>query len=168
MNTEALAKHNTEALVAVDVMTGPVLVAEADWPVSQLAEFLLEHGISGCPVTSARKKLIGVVSITDIVRHSTHTLDYQDQTHDYYQGLLETQISSEDMLGMHLDTIEDIKVSDIMTSMIFQVDARTPVAEIAETMVRGRIHRVFVSRKNEAIGVISALDLLKLLCAPVA
>jgi CBS domain-containing protein len=40
-------------------------------------------------------------------------------------------------------------------------DASIP--EIAEMMVRGRIHRVFVLRDRAVAGVVSALDLIKLL-----
>ncbi len=166
MNIDVLVEHGQAALVAADVMTDSVIVAKADWPVSQLAEFFLENGISGSPVVSADNRLVGVVSHTDVVRHSTQSLDEPDQTHDYYLGILELQVSPEDMLGMHLDTSEDTCVADIMTPMVFQVSESTPIAEIAETMVRGRIHRVFVTNEGQVTGVIAALDLIKLLCYP--
>ena len=173
MNTKALENNNEvpaindlATLVAADVMTESVITVGADWSVSQLAEFFLENGISGAPVVSSDKALIGVVSHTDIVRHSTQSLDEPDQTHDYYLGVLKSQVSSEDMLGMHLDASDDTKVTDIMTPIVFQVDARAPIVEIAEMMTRGRIHRVFVIREDEVLGVISALDLIKVLCVP--
>jgi signal-transduction protein with cAMP-binding, CBS, and nucleotidyltransferase domain len=37
------------------------------------------------------------------------------------------------------------------------------VAEIAQMMVKGRIHRVFVTEDKKIVGVVSALDLLRLL-----
>jgi len=167
VNTQVPDINDLTILVAADVMTESVISVDADWSVSQLAEFFLENNISGAPVVSPEKGLIGVVSHTDIVRHSTQTLDEPDQTHDYYLGILKSKISSEDMLGMHLDSSDDTKVSDIMTSMVFQVDARAPIAEIAELMTRGSIHRVFVIREDEVLGVITALDLIKVLCNPV-
>jgi CBS domain-containing protein len=174
VNTKALddyavvpAIYDLKTLVAADVMTESVISVDADWSVSQLAEFFLENGISGAPVVSSEKGLIGVVSHTDIVRHSTQSLDEPDQTHDYYLGILKSKLSSEDMLGMHLDASDDTKVTDIMTSMVFQVEAKTPIVEIAEMMTRGRIHRVFVIREDEVLGVITALDLIKMMCGPV-
>ncbi len=166
MNIEILAENGQTELVAADVMTESVFLAEADWPVSRLAEFFLQNGISGSPVVSSGNKLVGVVSHTDVVRHSTQSLDDRDQTHDYYLGVLELQVSPEDMLGIHLDASEDTRVADIMTPMVFQVAENTPIAEIAETMIRGRIHRVFVTRAGKIVGVIAALDLIKLLCNP--
>ncbi len=164
MNIEALAGTVQTELLAADVMTESVMVAEADWPISRLADFFLTNSISGAPVIAAGKGLVGVVSLTDIVRQSTQSLDEQDQTHEYYLGILKTKISQDDMLGMHLDATEDTRVTDIMTSMVFQVDVNIPVTEIAETMVRGRIHRVFVTQEDEVVGVVTALDLIKLLC----
>ena len=55
------------------------------------------------------------------------------------------------------------RVRDVMTPTVYGVSEDTPVAEIAEMMVQGRIHRVFVTRDGEVVGVVSALDLLDLL-----
>jgi CBS domain-containing protein len=49
-----------------------------------------------------------------------------------------------------------------MTPLVFEVDADSNVVHIAETMVRGRIHRVFVANRGEIVGVVSALDVLQL------
>ena len=167
MNVQALVEKSYSTLVAADVMTKSVLVANADWSVSQLAEFFVDNSISGAPVVSMERGLIGAVSHTDIVRHSTQSLDEQDQTHDYYLGQLRSKVSSQDLLGMHLDTSDDTRITDIMTSTVFRVDEKTPVAEIAQTMIRGRIHRLFVTRNEEVVGVVASLDLVRLLCDPV-
>ncbi len=167
MNAQIQEGIDAIGLVAGQVMTESVQVVNADWAVSKLAEFFLDKGISGAPVVTADGDLVGVVSVTDIVRHSTQQLDEPDQTNDYYQGILRSKLSADDMLGMHLNASEDFRVTDIMTSMVFQVEANTPVAEIAETMTRGRIHRLFVTRNNQLVGIVTALDLIKLLCNPV-
>ena len=167
MNIQTLVEKSHTTMVAADVMTELVLVANADWSVSQLAEFFVENSISGAPVVSMDKGLVGAVSHTDIVRHSTQSLDEQDQTHDYYLGLLRSKVSSQDLLGMHLDSSDDSRVTDIMTSTVFRVDEKTPIAEIAQTMTTGRIHRLFVTRDDEVVGVVASLDLVKLLCDPV-
>jgi predicted transcriptional regulator len=167
MNIQAFEEKSHTTMVAADVMSELILVANADWSVSQLAEFFVENSISGAPVVSMEKGLIGAVTHTDIVRHCTQTLDEQDQTHDYYLGLLRSKVSAQDLLGMHLDSSDDTQVTDIMTSTVFRVEENTPIAEIAETMTRGRIHRLFVTRDDEVVGVVAALDLVRLLCEPV-
>ncbi|MFQ5568850.1 MAG: CBS domain-containing protein [Rhodothermales bacterium] len=154
-------------LTAIDVMTRNVLTAQADWPITRLAEFLIENDISGAPVTSEEGRLIGVVSLTDIVRHDSlpekeppaHT------TPDYYRPSLERHYAPEEMVSFRIDGEAGVKVRDIMTSMIFKVGEDTPVQQVADTMIRGRIHRVFVTRGGLVVGIITALGLLDVIRA---
>ena len=58
------------------------------------------------------------------------------------------------------------KVREIMTDTIFSVHPDAPVTEVASNMVNGRIHRVFVmDRDGKMLGVISALDMVKLIAS---
>jgi CBS domain-containing protein len=54
-------------------------------------------------------------------------------------------------------------VGDIMTPTVYTVPADTPASELARTMVSGRIHRLFVTRGRRIVGIVTSLDLLKLL-----
>ena len=57
----------------------------------------------------------------------------------------------------------EFSVGNIMTPMIFDVPLMATPREIAETMLRDHIHRVFVTEEGMVIGVISALDMLRAL-----
>jgi CBS domain-containing protein len=50
-----------------------------------------------------------------------------------------------------------------MTPTVYTVPEKTPVAKIAQTMVAGRIHRVFVTRRGRVVGIVTSLDLVGLL-----
>jgi CBS domain-containing protein len=50
-----------------------------------------------------------------------------------------------------------------MTPMIFKVEEHTSVQEVAETMLRGRIHRVFVTRDNALTGIVTTLDMMQVI-----
>jgi predicted transcriptional regulator len=54
-------------------------------------------------------------------------------------------------------------VRDIMTPTIFTIPEETPVSKIAKTMIAGRIHRLLVTHKGKVVGIVTALDMLKLL-----
>jgi CBS domain-containing protein len=56
-----------------------------------------------------------------------------------------------------------VLVSEIMTPTVYTVPDDTPVPEIASTMIAGRIHRLFVTRKRRVVGIVTPLDLLRLL-----
>ena len=60
-----------EKLTAKDIMNREVLTVNAELSLQGLAEFLFHNSISGAPVISKNGKLIGAVSVTDIIRHET-------------------------------------------------------------------------------------------------
>lgn len=55
------------------------------------------------------------------------------------------------------------RVRDVMTPTVFTIPDDTPVERVARTMIAGRIHRLFVTRSGRVTGVVTPLDLLKLL-----
>ena len=152
-------------LTAKDVMNKDVLSVGTDWSIEYLTDFLVENGISGAPVTSEDGKLVGVVSLTDIVRHNS--LPGNDSRlnspYDYYRHGLEHQYAKEDIRSLSIGTEPLDTVRDIMTPMIFDVTEDTKVKQVADTMIRGRIHRVFVTREQKLTGVITTVDMLKVI-----
>lgn len=54
-------------------------------------------------------------------------------------------------------------VRDIMTPTVYTVPADTPVRKIARAMIAGRVHRLVVTQGDDVVGIVTSLDLLKLL-----
>lgn len=150
---------------AKDLMTKQILPAYADWSVKDLAEFLVSNGISGAPVVDNDEKLLGVVSVTDVARHTSIAEAESDirSAHGYYTDALDFAFD-EDLINEFDDDVEEQpQVKDIMTPMVHDVDANASIKEVASAMVKNRIHRVFVSDKQKIVGVLSALDVLRLI-----
>jgi CBS domain-containing protein len=156
---------DVRSMTVSDVMQREVLAVNADWSLEELAGFLVDNGISGAPVTEEDGELVGVVSMTDMVRHSSMPDNgtNMDDTHDIYRYELERQVGHEELRLFHTSNESQVQVRDIMTPMIFKVDEDTSVQEVAETMLRGRIHRVFVTRDNTLTGIVTALDMLRVI-----
>lgn len=157
----------TEKLTAADVMTTKVLAVPTDMPVEQLAEFLVSHNISGAPVVNEDEALVGVVSLTDLARHEGIPLRRKptNDRHDFFlrhEIDLMSDFGIEDVESFRIGGQSGVTVRDIMTPTIFNVREDTPVQTIADHMLRGKIHRQFVTRGNQVVGVISAMDLLKI------
>ncbi len=149
---------------ARDLMTPKVLAAHADWSLERLAEFLIEHNISGAPVLSESGfLLVGAVSMSDLVRHES--LPQREPRHhrptSFYLEGPDLHYAEEDLASFQFGQVSMVTVRDIMTPVIFSVKEHAPLSEVAKTMVNGRIHRVFVTRDGHLIGVISALDILR-------
>jgi len=148
-----------------NVMRDEILAVEAGWSLDQLADFLVDKNISGAPVTAADGQLVGVVSLTDIVRQSRlpERGTDRDDTHDVYLYELERRMDRDELRELHVQYEAQVQVLDIMTPMIFSVREDTSVQEVADTMLKGGIHRVFVTREGKLIGIVTALDMLQVI-----
>ena len=153
-----------EGITARNIMTHHVLEAKADWSVRQLVEFFSGNSISGAPVVSENGKIIGVVSLTDILRHDSLPEKYSEPygAHDYYLDTLDRQFTPQEIDSLQLDAEALTTVRDIMTRKIYKVGEETPVQEIADSMLNSRIHRIFVTRGEKVVGIVSAVDMLKI------
>ena len=161
----ALLKAAIETATVSELMTTNVLSVHPDMGLRELADFLTEYEISGVPVIDAEEKLVGVVSATDIAQKGSgegnYTLDQSDPR--FFVRSFDDKLDIEEMRNLHIEN-EELLVRDIMTPKVFTVTVDTPIADIAREMVSGRIHRVFVTNlEGRVIGIVSALDLLKLL-----
>ncbi len=154
-----------KSLTAKDIMTQDILVARADWSLDRLAEFFADNYISGAPVIDRHEVLIGVVSLTDMARHESFCSAEvgAGDVHEYYYQELESQYAREELAALRIRAEPITTVFDIMTPMLFAVDGDTLVQEVADTMVRGHIHRVLVTREKKVVGIVTALDMLKII-----
>ncbi|KEQ19577.1 CBS domain-containing protein [Endozoicomonas numazuensis] len=153
-----------QTVTAEQIMTPGVMTIPCDWSVERLARFLTDKSISGAPVVDQSGRLMGVVTLSDIVRHAgSGTADINRRDDHFYQTMTDTNLSDEDLSAFHEAIDQAVLVDDIMTPMVFEVSPKTPLLNVAEAMVRGRIHRVLVTEHHQLKGIISALDLLKVM-----
>ncbi|HOP59653.1 MAG TPA: CBS domain-containing protein [Bacteroidales bacterium] len=154
-----------KVLTAKDIMSRDVLEVKSDWSLQRLAEFLVENCISGAPVISEDGKLVGVVSLTDMISHDT-MLEKDPETdghHEYYIHTLENQLAPLEIESLHFGNEPLMTVGNIMTPKIYSVNEDTPVQKVADTMISNHIHRIFVTREGKVLGIISAADMLKII-----
>jgi len=170
-------------ITAADLMNPEVLNVREDWPVAELARFLIDNEISGAPVESADGKLVGVVSLRDIVAYASGADDGEpddgggsgedggeagegpvEETYSefYAQGWDDDDWTQEDFDQLGLGD-EDLLVEDIMTPSVFSVSEAATVSEVASLMLKEHLHRVLVLNEGKTVGIISSSDLLGLL-----
>ena len=153
-----------QAITAEQIMTAGVITVPCDWSVERLARFLTDKSISGAPVVDQSGRLIGVVTLSDIVRHAGSGLaDIHNRDDSFYRTMTDRDLSDEDLRAFHESVDQAVLIDDILTPMVFEVAPKTPLFNVAEAMVKGRIHRVLVTENRQLKGIISALDLLKVM-----
>lgn len=161
----AYTLEQIRAMTVSDVMQRDILAADADWSLDTLADFLVDNNISGAPVITSDGELVGVVSLTDIVRQN-HVHDSSTETgntHDVYRYELERYIGQEELKIFHTQYESPVLVRDIMTPLIFSVGEHTSLPEVADTMLKGGIHRVFVTNGTRLTGIATTLDILRVI-----
>jgi len=148
-----------------DIMTTDVQSVQDDWSLETLSQFFFDKQISGAPVVDYKEKLIGVVSLSDVARNSTlPATTSENNSHDYYQNTRSLSgISQEDLSKLNIESESMITVKDIMTPMVFEMSEDTPVQKAAETMLKGHIHRVLVTRDKKLIGIVTTMDMMKVI-----
>jgi CBS domain-containing protein len=148
---------------AHDIMSSPVITATTMRPVTETAALLREHQISGCPVLDHRGQLVGVISRADI-------LDYALSVEGgaltpMLRTLVATgeEVEEEEVYAPIDDSFEVPQTQDVMSPEPVTVDEQASVGEVARIMSEERVHRVVVTRDGRLAGIITSLDLVKVL-----
>jgi CBS domain-containing protein len=149
-------------LTARDIMTRDIVSIAETATVRELVALLQEHEISGAPVVDARGRITGVVSASDAAGAvgDTGSIAPERSSPDFYVHGWEDKINPDELRQLHVED-DGLLVSDIMTTRVYTVPGDAPIAEVARTMVEGHVHRLLVSERDELVGIVSTLDLLR-------
>ena len=158
------ARPSGPELTAGNVMNRSVIAVRDNLTVQEVAVLLTENEITGAPVTDQRGKLVGVVSVTDIAQGAAEGADFSSSgvRSQFRRRDLEGRASRSELGDLHVENA-GLPVREIMTPTVYTVPESTPVSKLAQTMISGRIHRLLVTRRGRVVGIVTALDLLRLL-----
>jgi CBS domain-containing protein len=146
---------------ASDVMTKNVVTVEPSLPAVELERLLDRERISGAPVVEGGR-LVGVVSRADLGRAQTDASDRADALLDYYRDAGGGSPALSEHARLAGARSESVRVRDLMTAELVTVTPDQPVGAVAKTLVARGIHRVLVVEKGTLRGVISSLDIVRL------
>lgn len=151
------------ALRARDVMQTSVKTVDPEMTLADLERTLLAQRISGAPVL-ARGQLVGIVSRSDIVRQLSVERTLADVADDYYRdasAFVEKPVraASESVANR----LANLRVEDVMIRNLITVPPDAPLEVVAREMVERRIHRLLVTEGETLVGIISTVDLIRLL-----
>jgi len=153
------------SLTAGDIMTMPVKTAYEGWSVKMLMDFFIRNGISGAPVIAGDGELVGVVTLSDVVKFENMAPKEKETLaratwYGEYTGL---ELTSEELRRLLQHANSNCTVNQIMTASVIQVDLTSPIVDIACIMRDHHIHRVFVAENRKVVGVVSTTSILNAL-----
>lgn len=147
------------------VMTRDVLALAPDMSLKQMDSVLLEHRVSGAPVVD-RGRLVGVASRADVIR-----LIYEDQSEaarvaDIYTSPFPIPIAALEVLAKDskriMEHMASSRVRDVMTANPLTASPGDDIEKVAQLMATEGVHRVPVVQDDELVGIVSSLDIVRL------
>jgi CBS domain-containing protein len=141
---------------ASDVMTTEVITVQPQTSVLEAVRLMLQHKISGLPVTDSGGHLVGILTEGDFLRRAeTGTTRNRPRWLEFLVG---PGRLAEEYAHSH-----GRKVGEVMTPDPTTVAEQTPLADIVDLMERRRIKRVPVTRGDALVGIISRSNLVRAL-----
>ena len=145
-------------MTAADAMhTGVATVGHLQ-PAYEVLRFLVSQRISGAAVLDEENRARGVITVADLAAHAVGMEKDHPARH-----LAELSNPPHPDLSWQANFEDETPVSQLMTPFLVRVHEATPLTEVITLMVQTGIHRVFVTRQDTLLGVISSLDLVALL-----
>ncbi|MCF6154851.1 MAG: CBS domain-containing protein [Candidatus Brocadia sp.] len=152
----------TYKFVAKDLMTEKVVCVHTETPINDLIKILVKNHINGAPVVDKKGKLVGVVSKTDIVEYDEKTSKKRrDITKKSFYSDTNGKLKKELDKLLKTKTFGKTSVKDIMTPRVITAQTDDTIDRLAKIMYDKKIHRVIIQDKEQVIGVVSTLDILR-------
>ena len=152
-------------LIASEVMRRNVKSVSPGMSLSELERSFNETGLAGFPVVDAMQ-VVGVVSRSDIVRQLYLEHSIAEQVSDYYrdaEGFHEIPLKTSREIAHRVgERIDQLTVRNVMHHGVLAVPPDQPLRSVAQIMTDQHIHRVLVTHDGKLIGIISAMDLVRL------
>ena len=121
-------------------MTRPVQRVSPEDDLNSVQDRLMGQSISSLAVVDKNSKLVGVISMSDLIR-----IGRRDAGSRGKAALL---------------TLPQRAVAHVMSPNAVCVDSQDPISLAAQKMVDGRFHRVFVEDAGKLVGVLSTRDIM--------
>lgn len=138
---------------AADLMTSFVVTVRPDATIEYAAQLMLQHRISGLPVTDSDGAVLGIVTESDLLRRAEVGTD---KRHARWVSLL---IGPGRLAQEYVHT-HGRKVGEVMTERVFTVTPETPLADLVALMETKHVKRVPVVDQGRLVGIVSRADVM--------
>jgi CBS domain-containing protein len=139
-----------------DVMTSDVVYVNPQDTLREVLAVMVENHVSAMPVIDARRRCVGVISVTDLLGMTRELSDELNALsvagrldHEALVAKLE-----------HADLLTE-QVQDLMSPDVVAVKVDSTIPQAARKMLRHGVHRLVVlDEQRHVVGVVSTTDLL--------
>ncbi len=158
-------------VTARDVMRTDLVTLSPDDTIEDAVASLSDAGISGAPVMRADGRLIGALTLTDIAqpghtdRDRIHTQP-GEEVRVVTTSVEADEFEEEEELASKEDyspeVLGETLVSEWMSNAVVAVSPDASLRTVCRSLVDGGVHRAFVTDRGKLVGVVSAMDIIRL------
>jgi CBS domain-containing protein len=138
---------------AADLMTSFVVTVTPETTIEYAAQLMLQHRISGLPVTDSNGAVLGIVTESDLLRRAEIGTD---KRHARWVSLL---IGPGRLAQEYVNT-HGRKVGEVMTERVFTVTPEMPLADLVALMETKHVKRVPIVDQGRLVGIVSRADVM--------
>ena len=139
---------------AKEIMTRQLVTAKPETPVTEVAQLMMEHRISAVPVVTPERRLLGIVSDTDLLQR--REVGTQRLPRSWWLALF----NSKDRLTSSVDRTESNLAENIMTTPAISIDQEATIEDVARLFLTRKINQAPVVHGGKLVGIVSRGDLV--------
>jgi len=134
-----------------EIMTGAVASVLPDASLKAVGKILKEKRISGLPVVDKDFNILGIVTLTDMLK-------ILDQI--YRERVEKKERPGSKLIEMYAEEKLNAKVSDIMTKNVFTLEENNTMEDVMGLMFTKGVHTIPIVKNGKVIGIIGKRDLV--------
>lgn len=143
---------------ARDIMTQPVITAQEDTTLEQIARTMVEHRIGSVPIVDRDGRICGIVTESDFTEKERYvpfsTFRAPQLFGDWF---------SQEGVEKVYRAARQIAARDVMTRSVATAAEDASIHEIMTQMVRHDVNRIPILRDGNPVGIVARHDLLKMM-----
>jgi CBS domain-containing protein len=135
-----------------ELMTKNVITISPEASLKEAGELFKEKRVSGLPVMDEAGKVVGIVTITDMMRilSQIYALKESEKAHEDIK-----------LSGMYEEEKAKAKVKNIMSKSVTVLGEESPIEEVMRLMFNDNIHTIPITNsQGKLVGVIGRRDMV--------
>ena len=134
-----------------EIMTKDVITVSPDASLKEAGEIFKEKRISGAPVVDGAGNILGIITLTDLLR-------ILDQIYKWRE--IERKVSGLKLSEMFEKEKLEAKVVNIMTKDVFTISEDKTIDDVMRIMFGKGVHTIPVTKDGKLVGIIGKRDLV--------
>ncbi len=135
-----------------EIMTKDVVSVSPEDSLKDVGMILKEKRISGLPVIDKEGKVVGIITLTDMLRILDRIYRWRE---------VERKVPELKFGGMFEKEKSEAKVKDIMTKTVFTLEEDKTIDNVMEMMFTRGVHTIpIINKDGKLVGIVGKRDLV--------